>query len=128
MIGFISTLGTTSLNYSQYSANADLHNCKFTVAHARGFSVSTSRLLATDLNTETNTANHYEVFLVFLVQSPWNLGTELKLRLLLTHPAYDSLLQLTAHSSSLLLTPPAYDSLLQLTAHSSNLRPPANRV
>jgi hypothetical protein len=34
-------------------------------------SVSTSRLLATDLNTETITSNHYEVFLP-LLQSPWN--------------------------------------------------------
>jgi hypothetical protein len=44
-----------------------------------GFSVFTSRLLATDLNTKTNTSNHYEVFFPFLVQSPWNLGTQLKL-------------------------------------------------
>jgi hypothetical protein len=31
------------------------------------------------LNTEPSTSNHYEVFLQFLVQSPWNLGTQLKL-------------------------------------------------
>jgi hypothetical protein len=31
-----------------------------------------------NLNTETSTSNHYEVFLPFLVQSPWNLGTQLK--------------------------------------------------
>jgi hypothetical protein len=61
---------------------------QFTVAHALGFSVFTIRLLATDLNTETSTSNHYGVLLPFLVQSPWNLGTQLKLRLLLTHPAY----------------------------------------
>jgi hypothetical protein len=30
-------------------------------------------------NTESSTSNHYEVFLPFLVQSPWNLGTQLKL-------------------------------------------------
>jgi hypothetical protein len=53
---------------------ADLHNLQFTVAHALGFSVSTSRLLA----TETVTSNHYEVFLPFLVQSPWNHETQLK--------------------------------------------------
>jgi hypothetical protein len=55
MIGFISSLVTTSLNhiyYRQYSTIADLHTLEFTVAHALGFSVSTS-LLATDLNTET---------------------------------------------------------------------------
>jgi hypothetical protein len=69
---------TSSLNYNYYSAIADLHNLQFTVAHALGFSVSTSRLLATDLNTETSTSNYYEVFLPFLVQSPWNLGTQLR--------------------------------------------------
>jgi hypothetical protein len=78
MIGFISTSVTISLNYNQYSAIADLHNFQFTVAHALGFSAFTSRLLATDLNTETSTSNHCELFLPFLVQSPWNLGTQLK--------------------------------------------------
>jgi hypothetical protein len=48
-------------------------------AHALGFLVSTSRLLTADLNIETITSNHYEVFLSFRVQSPWNLGTRLKL-------------------------------------------------
>jgi hypothetical protein len=46
----------------KYGAIADLHTFQFTVAHALGFSVSSSRLLATDLNTETSTSNHYEVF------------------------------------------------------------------
>jgi hypothetical protein len=78
MIGLIGSSFTMSLNYSQYRGIADLHNLQFTVVHALGFSVSTSRLLATDLNTETSTANHYEVFFPFLVQSPWNLGTQLK--------------------------------------------------
>jgi hypothetical protein len=31
----------------------------------------TIRFLAPDLNTETSTSNHDEVFLPFLVQSPW---------------------------------------------------------
>jgi hypothetical protein len=66
MIGFISISVTHSLSiilkYRQYSAIADLHNLAFTVAHALWFSVSTS-LLATDLNTETITSNHYELFL-----------------------------------------------------------------
>jgi hypothetical protein len=39
----------------QYSAIADLHTFQFTVAHTLGFSVSTSRLLATDLRAETST-------------------------------------------------------------------------
>jgi hypothetical protein len=58
--GFISTLVTTSLNhiyYRQYRAIADLHNLQLTVAQALGFSVFTSRLLATDLNTETITVS-----------------------------------------------------------------------
>jgi hypothetical protein len=79
MIGFISTSVTNSLNHTYYSAIADLHNLQFPVAQALGFSVFTSRLLATDLNTETSTSNHYEVFFPFLVQSPWKLGTQLKL-------------------------------------------------
>jgi hypothetical protein len=49
-----------------------------------GFSVFTSRLLATDLNTETSTSDHYEVFLLLRFQSPWNLRTRLK-TLSLTH-------------------------------------------
>jgi hypothetical protein len=71
MIGFIGTSVTDSLNYNQYSAIADLHIFQFTFAHTLGFSVSTSRLLATNLSTETITSNHNEVFLLFLVQSPW---------------------------------------------------------
>jgi hypothetical protein len=41
----------------QYSAIADLHTFQFTVAQALGFPVVTSRLLATDLNTETTTVS-----------------------------------------------------------------------
>jgi hypothetical protein len=61
MIGFISTSVTHSLlitlKYMLYSAIADLHTFQFTVVHALGFSVFNSRLLATDLNTETITTN-----------------------------------------------------------------------
>jgi hypothetical protein len=39
----------------QYRVIADLHTFQFTVAHALGFLVSTCRLLATDLSTETST-------------------------------------------------------------------------
>jgi hypothetical protein len=46
----------------QYSAIPDVHTFQFTVAHALGFSVSTSRLLATDLNTETTTSNYYQYY------------------------------------------------------------------
>jgi deoxyribodipyrimidine photolyase len=69
---------TVYLNYNQYSAIADLHTIQFTVSHELGFSVFSSRLLAADLNTETSTSNNYEVFLPFLVQLPWYLGTQLK--------------------------------------------------
>jgi hypothetical protein len=68
MTGFISTSAAISLNYNQYSAITDLHNLQFTIAHALGFSVFTSRLLATDLNTETSVSDHYEV-LLFRLQS-----------------------------------------------------------
>jgi hypothetical protein len=43
-----------------YNAIADIHNLQITAAHAVGFSVFTSRLLATDPNIETITSNHYE--------------------------------------------------------------------
>jgi hypothetical protein len=79
MIGFISTSITSSLNYNQYSAIADLRTFEFTVAYALKFPVFTSRILATDLNTGTSTSNHYEVFLPFPVKSPWNHGTQLKI-------------------------------------------------
>jgi hypothetical protein len=58
-------LCTISLNYKQYSDVADLHIFQFTVVHALGFSVYTSRILATDLNTGTITWNYYEVVLSF---------------------------------------------------------------
>jgi hypothetical protein len=58
MIGYIGTSITISLNYNQYSTNFDLHNLQFTVTQALGFSVFTSRLLAMDLNTQTNTSDH----------------------------------------------------------------------
>jgi hypothetical protein len=69
MVGFICTSIISYLNYTYYNAIADFHNLHFTVAHALGSSVFTSRLLATDLNTEISISNHYEVFLPFLAQS-----------------------------------------------------------
>jgi hypothetical protein len=50
MLGFISATVTISLNYNQYSDIADLHTFQFTVAQTLRFSVSSSRLLATDLS------------------------------------------------------------------------------
>jgi hypothetical protein len=66
MIGFNGTSVTSSLNLQRYRYSTHF---QFTVAHALGFSVLTSRILATDLNTETNISNHYEVFLLFRLQS-----------------------------------------------------------
>jgi hypothetical protein len=40
----------TTRDYRQYSAIADLHTLQFTATHALGFSVFTSRILATDLS------------------------------------------------------------------------------
>jgi hypothetical protein len=71
----------------KYSTIADLHTVQFTAAHALGFSNFTNRLLATDLNTEIITSNHFEVFLLFHLQSLWNLGTKNSSGL--TPPAYD---------------------------------------
>jgi hypothetical protein len=73
MIVFIGTSVTSSRNHIYYNAMADLHNLQFTVAHAPGFSVSTSRLLATGLNTGTVTSNHFEDFLLLCLQSRPNL-------------------------------------------------------
>jgi hypothetical protein len=44
-----------------YNAIAILHTFQSTVAHALGFSIFTSHLLAMDLNTEISTSNHCEV-------------------------------------------------------------------
>jgi hypothetical protein len=52
---------------------------EFTVEHELGFSVFSSRLLATDLHAETSTSNHDEVFMPFLFQWPGNLEIQLKL-------------------------------------------------
>jgi hypothetical protein len=91
MIVFIITLVTSSLYHlNTYKAIVDLHNLQFTVAHVLGLSVVTSRLLATDLNTETRTSSHYEVFFLFRLQSLWNLGTKNSSGL--TPPAYDWLI------------------------------------
>jgi hypothetical protein len=67
MIEFMSTSIKISLNYNQYNAIANLHSFQFTVAHALGITAATSRLLATNLNTEASTSNHYEMFMFILV-------------------------------------------------------------
>jgi hypothetical protein len=49
MSGFIDTLITQLWTIGNYSAISDLHTLQFTVTQALGFSVFTSRILATDL-------------------------------------------------------------------------------
>jgi hypothetical protein len=63
MIGFIGAALQLQFRLQPIQSYRWLHNLQFTVAHALGFSVSTSRLLATDLNTGTIISNHYEIFL-----------------------------------------------------------------
>jgi hypothetical protein len=63
VIGFIDQLQAVTTN--NYNIITDFHTFQSTVAQALGFSVSISRLLATDLNTKISTSNHYEVFLLF---------------------------------------------------------------
>jgi hypothetical protein len=52
-----------------YNAIAIPRTLQSTVAHALGFSVSTSRLLATGLNREISTSTHYQVFLLLRLQA-----------------------------------------------------------
>jgi hypothetical protein len=51
MTGFIDTLYIQLGITRNYSAIADLHTLQFTITHALGFSVFTSRILATDFHT-----------------------------------------------------------------------------
>jgi hypothetical protein len=50
MTGFITLIHLAS-NYKRYCVIANLHTLQFTVTHTLGFSVFTSRNLATDFNT-----------------------------------------------------------------------------
>jgi hypothetical protein len=89
------------LSTLNYNAIAILHNFQFAVAHALGFSVLTSRILATHLNTEISTWNHCEFVLPLLVQSPWILGTQLQT---LLDSIYHSRIQITTARKRLLLS------------------------
>jgi hypothetical protein len=62
MIRFINISYTPLRTTGNYSATADLHTLKFTVAHALEFTVFASRILATDSWSLTVIAAHYEVF------------------------------------------------------------------
>jgi hypothetical protein len=65
MIGFNAPDRFTTRDYRQYSAITDLHTLQFTVAHALGFSVFSSRILATDFTTVSLSLQiTHEVFFV----------------------------------------------------------------
>jgi hypothetical protein len=58
MTGFIDTFYTQLRTTGNYSAIADLRILQFTATHVLGFSVLTSRILATEFNSLTVTSNH----------------------------------------------------------------------
>jgi hypothetical protein len=64
MIGFISSSVTSSFNHN-YNAIAILHTFSSSL-HTHQNSPS-SLVVSMYFNTETNTSNHYEVFLPFLI-------------------------------------------------------------
>jgi hypothetical protein len=63
MIGFLDTLYTPFGTTGNWSAITDLRTLQFTVTHALGFTVFTSRILATGLYSLTVTSNHTLSFL-----------------------------------------------------------------
>jgi hypothetical protein len=71
MIGFIDTLYTTLGTRGNYNAISGLHTSRFTVTHALGFSVFTSRILSTDLlqyhcNFKSHTKSSFHSLIPFL--------------------------------------------------------------
>jgi hypothetical protein len=50
-LGLLTTFSAQLVATSNYSAIADLHTLQFTVTHTLGYSVFSSRILATDFNT-----------------------------------------------------------------------------
>jgi hypothetical protein len=101
----LQSLLITTRTYKQYSAIADLHTFQCSVAHALWFSVSTSRILATDI-----TSNHCDV-LSFLLQPPWtvdSLNSDLRrLNSPILSPVWSSLLDantLSFYSLGILFT------------------------
>jgi hypothetical protein len=71
VIGFIAPYTFTTRDYRQYSTIAILHIFQFTVPNVLGFSVFTSRILATDLsqshcNFNSHTKSSWQSIIVFL--------------------------------------------------------------
>jgi hypothetical protein len=88
MIGFISTPVTMSVLIKMKTALSLIYTLSSSPLHTHKDSQSSaSRLLVTDLHTETVTSNYYKVFLLFRLQSLWNLGTKNSSGLI--PPAYD---------------------------------------
>jgi hypothetical protein len=63
MIGFIDAFFVQSLLITINAALSLIYTLSSLPLHTHYYSVFTSSILATDLNTGTITSNHYEVFL-----------------------------------------------------------------
>jgi hypothetical protein len=69
MIGFIDVFFVLSLLITIDAVLLLIYTLSSSPLHTH--SVSTSHILAMNLNAGTITSNHYEVSLLFLLQSPW---------------------------------------------------------
>jgi hypothetical protein len=69
MIGFTAPYTFITQDYRQYSAIADLHTLQFTVTHALGLSVFTSRILALQIEQEVFISEPNS-FLAIILQLP----------------------------------------------------------
>jgi hypothetical protein len=75
----------TTRDYRQYSAVADLHTFRLIVPHALGFSIFTSRILATDLHLPPrhlkshmkSSFHHLIPFLALILRLPTQLSSKL---------------------------------------------------
>jgi hypothetical protein len=84
-IGYLDSLTPYTHNYRQHSAIVDIHTLQFTVTHALGFSVFTSRILATDLK---QSHCHFKTHEVFISQSNSFLAIILQLPIPLHRSSY----------------------------------------
>jgi hypothetical protein len=106
MIEFIDTLFTQLRTTGNYYAIADLHILQFTITRALGFSVFTSRILATAIILQT--ANSVQVlFSKAHIPAGWRLETHLS----------------SSESESYVTTDGQSASLSWNKAHISGLRP-----